>query len=246
MHISPLVLPRMPLDGSNSITHTHDDVNSEYTPEAYKRRAFLTNFNGSAGTAVVTATEAFLWTDSRYWNEAGMQLDAEHWTLQKQGLPSTPSIPKWLATRAVEHVKGSGDKKTPLKVGIDPFVHAASFAKELQEAWEEAANDEFDDDDVVIGVLDASHDNLIDPIWGQARPAIPTSPFRVHPLEYAGTSMQEKVEKIREEMKEKKATLAVFCTLDDVAYLMNMRSMGDIETYVKGKRDKISSTCDAK
>ena len=228
MRLTPCARPHTP---PNPL-RTHK--NTEYTPEAYKRRAFLTNFNGSAGTAVVTATEAFLWTDSRYWNEAGMQLDAEHWTLQKQGLPSTPSIPKWLATRAIEHVKGSAE---PLKVGIDPFVHAASFAKELQEAWEEAAKDEFDnvDYEIVIGILDTSHDNLIDPIWGQARPPIPTSPFRVHPLEFAGTSMQEKVDRIREEMKEKKATLAVFCTLDDVAYLMNMRAMGDIETYVKDK-----------
>ena len=161
-----------------------------------------------------------------------MQLDADHWILQKQGLPSTPTIPKWLATRAVEHVKGSADK-APLKVGIDPYVHAASFARDLQEAWEEAGREEFDsddDEDLLIGILDTSHANLVDPIWGANRPAIPTSPFRVHPLEYAGTSMEEKVEQIRAEMKEKKATLAVFCTLDDVAYLMNMRAMGDIET----------------
>ena len=201
---------------------------TEYTPEAYKRRAFMTGFNGSAGTAVVTAKEAFLWTDSRYWNEAGMELDASCWTLQKQGLPATPTIPKWLATQAVEHYK---ETKKPLKVGIDPFVHAASFAKELQEAWDEDVKDEFNDDEnVKIGILDTGNPNLVDPIWGDSRPPIPQSPFRVHPLEYAGTSMPDKVTQVRAEMKEKKATLAVFCTLDDVAYLMNMRAKGDIDT----------------
>lgn len=206
-------------------------MNAEYTPDAYKRRAFLTGFNGSAGTAVVTAAgEAFLWTDSRYWNEAGLQLDASCWTLQKQGLSATPTIVKWLATKAVEHVRANDDKK-PLKVGIDPYVHAASFAKDLQEAWDEAVQNEFDGDDAIeIGILDTSKPNLIDPIWGESRPAIPQSPFRVHPLEFCGVSMEEKVERIRGEMKEKKSTLAVFCTLDDVAYLMNMRAMGDIDT----------------
>jgi len=202
---------------------------TEYTPDAYKRRAFLTGFNGSAGTAVVRAeNEAFLWTDSRYWNEAGLQLDGTLWTLRKQGQPATPTIPKWLATLAIEHYKTNDGK--PLKVGIDPYVHAASFEKDLAEAWEEAAKEEFDDPTVQIGILDTSQPNLVDPIWGESRPAIPTSPFRVHPMEYAGVSMQEKVSKIRSEMKGEKATMAVFCALDDVAYLMNMRAKGDIDT----------------
>lgn len=200
----------------------------EYTPEAYKRRAFMTGFNGSAGTAVIPADgEAFLWTDSRYWNEAGSALDATCWTLQKQGLPSTPTIVKWLATKATEHFKANSK---PLKVAIDPYVHAASFKKDLQEAWEEAVKDEFEDDDTQIGILDTTQPNLVDPIWSDARPAIPQSPFRIHPMEYAGVAMEDKAEQIRTEMKEKKATLAVFCTLDDVAYLMNMRAKGDIDT----------------
>ena len=73
---------------------------TEYTPEAYKRRAFMTGFNGSAGTAVIPAGDddaspAFLWTDSRYWNEAGMLLDPACWTLQKQGHTSgSPQRPR--------------------------------------------------------------------------------------------------------------------------------------------------------
>lgn len=202
---------------------------SEYTPKAYTRRQFLSGFKGSAGTAVVTADNAFLWTDSRYWNEAGMQLDADLWTLQKIGAPDTPTIPKWLATTATDHYQ-IGDK--PLRIGMDPFVHAASFAKEVEGLFAASAKDEGLDQNP--GVLVTEFENLVDPVWGDARPAIPTSPFRVHPLEYAGTTVTEKMEAIRKEMKTNKATACVFCTLDDVAYVLNLRSKGDIDTSPVG------------
>ena len=203
---------------------------SEYTPEAYKRRQFISGFSGSAGTAVVTQDDARLWTDSRYFNEASLQLDADCWTLMKSGLPDVDSIPKHLSKLATTKYT---DSKQPLRVGLDPFVHAASYPKELQDAFGEAIADEFgdsNDENLVIGEVDTSHDNLIDPIWGDARPPIPTSPFQVHPLEYAGKSYQDKVADIRTQMETKKASLAVFCTLDDVAYLLNVRAQGDIET----------------
>lgn len=230
---------------------TDDPHLSEYVPEAYKRRAFLTGFTGSAGTAVVTHDDARLWTDSRYWNEAGMQLDSSQWKLVKSGLPDTPSIPKFLGDLAASHFQ---QRKKPLRVGLDPFVHAASFPKEIEESFEDAASKELDieDEDVEIGVIDTSNDNLIDPIWGEQRPPIPTSPFRVHPIEYSGISIENKVKKIRTEMEEKKATLAIFCTLDDVAYLLNVRAMGDVETcpvgisYATVSTDEITLYCDPK
>jgi Xaa-Pro aminopeptidase len=82
------------------------------------RRAFLTGFGGSAGTAVVTQDEALLWTDSRYWNEASSSLDSSLWTLVKQGQPKTKTITKHLGDLAAERFVEHG----PLKVGIDPFV----------------------------------------------------------------------------------------------------------------------------
>jgi Xaa-Pro aminopeptidase len=224
---------------------------SEYVPTAYERRAFLTGFKGSAGTAVITQDAACLWTDSRYWNEAGLQLDPDCWTLQKAGLADTLTIPKWLAAAAVKKY-GQSDPQTPLKVGMDPFVHAASFAKELETAFAEAAADELniaDGEATKIGVLDTSNENLVDPIWTD-RPEVPTSPFRVHPMEYAGVSLEDKITAVRKEMKEKKATMTVLCTLDDVAYFLNMRAMGDIDTcpvgiaYVTVEADQISLYCD--
>lgn len=91
---------------------------SEYVPEAYMRRKFMTGFGGSAGTAVVTEKEAHLWTDSRYWNEASMTIDGDLWTLQKQGQPKVKTIVGYLGDLAAERFESKG----PLKVGIDPFV----------------------------------------------------------------------------------------------------------------------------
>jgi Xaa-Pro aminopeptidase len=145
----------------------------EYVPAAYMRRKFLTGFGGSAGTAVVTQDEALLWTDSRYWNEASLQIDGSLWTLMKQGQSKVPTIVKYIAEQAS---KKYANEKTPLKVGIDPFVHPASFAKEFSEACSEAAKTELDLEDVAIGEL-VSNGNLIDPIWGEDRPEIPYNQF---------------------------------------------------------------------
>jgi len=228
---------------------TDDPHLSEYVPAAYMRRAFLTDFHGSAGTAIVTKDAAYLWTDSRYWNEANLQLDSDHWTLQKAGLESTPTIPKWLVDTAKEHYVKNNNSK-PLKIGMDPFVQSASFVKEVETGLQEAAKEEGWGDDSTPGLLVTEHPNLIDPIWGDARPAIPTSPFRVHPIEYAGMTVSEKIEKIRSEMNTKKCTATVFSTLDDVAYLMNLRSKGDIDTcpvgiaYAMVTEDAIYLYCD--
>eukprot|EP00541_Cyclophora_tenuis_P013762 CAMPEP_0116552236 /NCGR_PEP_ID=MMETSP0397-20121206/6379_1 /TAXON_ID=216820 /ORGANISM="Cyclophora tenuis, Strain ECT3854" /LENGTH=666 /DNA_ID=CAMNT_0004077173 /DNA_START=223 /DNA_END=2223 /DNA_ORIENTATION=- len=236
------------LDLDVYIVPTDDPHLSEYTPLAYRRRGFLTGFHGSAGTAVVTKDEAFLWTDSRYFNEANLSLDANHWKLMKMGKPKVPTMTKFLGEHAAKHYNATSK---PLQVGIDPFVHPATFKKELEESFTSTAAIEVDDDDATIGELVTSHTNLIDPIWGEDRPAIPTSPFRVHPMEYAGVSIADKVSKIRDEMEKKKATMAVFCTLDDVAYLFNMRAMGDVATspvgiaYATVTKDDIVLYCDS-
>jgi Xaa-Pro aminopeptidase len=225
------------------------------------RRKFLTGFGGSAGTAVVTQSSALLWTDSRYWNEANLQLDSSLWTLMKQGEPNVPTIVKYLGEQAVKKYKEAADNATNgestedkkvIKVGIDPYVHAASFAKDFKEALTEAAKTEFDDESLVIGELDTSNENLIDPIWGEGRPTIPYNPFRVHPLDYAGVSVAEKVQKVRKEMAEKKATMAVFGALDDVAYLFNVRCKGDVDTcpvgiaYATITNDQVNLYCDGR
>ena len=222
---------------------------SEYVPAAYMRRGYLTNFHGSAGTAVVTKDDAYLWTDSRYFNEAALQLDAEHWTLMKQGQPKVPTITKFLADLATSHYTTNSK---PLKVGMDAYVHAASFAKELNEAFDNAATDIMEGDVpptvAAIDTLDGKQ-NLVDSIW-EGRPELPKNPFRVHPMKYAGTTVQDKVTKIRSEMTEKKATMTVYSALDDIAYLFNVRCMGDVETcpigiaYATISQDEVALYCD--
>ena len=211
---------------------------SEYTAEAYRRRAFVSKFTGSAGTAVILSEDivlpaggsdsddegdvtkehknALLWTDSRYFNEAGMQLDSEHWTLMKQGLKGVPTLTAFLAKLAKAKKDSSSEAK--FRVGIDGFVHSASFCNELNKALEPEGG--------VIVTLDevGQTSNIVDGIWGEARPSLPSSPFRVHPLKYAGVSVCDKLSKIRKEMKKSGSTMCVFSTLDDVAYLLNVRA----------------------
>lgn len=219
---------------------------SEYVPQAYMRRGYLTNFHGSAGTALVTQGGAYLWTDSRYFNEANLSLDADHWQLMKQGLPKVPTITIFLTDLAEE--KRNCGSSVPLKIGIDPYVHPASFAKDLTEAFDGATKD-LGEEAASLGEIVTLQSNLVDEIW-EDRPAVPTSPFRVHPLEYAGKTVADKVASIRKEMAEKKATMSVFSALDDVAYLLNVRATGDVETcpvgigYVTITNDEVAVYCD--
>jgi len=221
---------------------------SEYVPAAYMRRGYLTDFHGSAGTALVTKDAAYLWTDSRYFNEANLRLDAGHWTLMKQGQPKVPTIPKFLADLAISHYTANSK---PLKVGMDAYVHAASFAKELNEVFADAAKDMEGDVPPTIAAIDTldGKQNVVDSIW-EGRPDLPKNPFRVHPMKYAGMTVQDKVTKIRSEMTEKKATMTVFSALDDIAYLFNVRCMGDVETcpigiaYATISKDEVALHCD--
>jgi len=237
---------------------------SEYTAMAYRRRAFVSKFTGSAGTALVLKEDvimpemneddlitedieqrALLWTDSRYFNEAGMQLDAEHWKLMKGGLKQTPTIIKYLTSLAKAKKKNSASEEASFRVGIDPFVHSASFCKELTEALEPHNGSIVTLDEVVQST------NIVDDIWSDDRPALPSSPFRVHPLEYAGMSVADKLTKIRAEMAKCDATLSIFSTLDDVAYLFNVRA-GDVDccpvgiSYGTVSMEGATLYCDAK
>lgn len=234
---------------------------SEYVPAAYMRRGYLTDFHGSAGTAVVTADKAYLWTDSRYFNEASLRLDSDHWDLMKQGQPKVPTLTRFLADLASRHCYS--EHSAPLRVGLDAYVHSASFAGDLTEAFEDAARDSVGSGAngdgtpaaaatpttiAVIDTLDGKA-NVVDSVW-EGRPAIPKNPFRVQPMEYAGMTVTDKVSKIRAQMSEKKATLAVFSALDDIAYLFNVRCMGDVETCPVGiaygtiSHDAITLYCD--
>lgn len=183
------------------IVPTADAHGSEYIAPCDARRAFLSNFTGSAGTAVVTLKEAALWTDGRYFLQADQELDKQNWVLMKQHQPGTPTIGEWL-----NKVLQSGSK-----VAADPFTMSfegwAKLEKEL------SSNGNF---------LVQTPTNLVDEVWTQ-RPKRPAD--NVVPLgsNFSGKSFGDKFQEIREEMVKKDASVLVLTALDDIAWLFNLR-----------------------
>lgn len=183
------------------IVPTEDPHMSEYPPDCYKRREYITNFTGSAGTAVVTAKQALLWTDGRYFLQAEQEL-TRSWTLMRAGTPTCPDIERWLADNLP---RGS-------RVGIDPLCHTIASASKISRVLKEAGLD-----------MVPLNDNLVDVAWGPERPPFPTPPVRVHPLQWAGQDVPSKLASIRAKMEAAKADVLVITMLDEVAWLLNLR-----------------------
>eukprot|EP00898_Chlorokybus_atmophyticus_P005799 jgi/Chlat1/621/Chrsp103S08590 len=188
------------------IIPTEDAHASEYSALRYARRAFITRFTGSAGTAVVTKEKAALWTDGRYFLQASQQLGSQ-WTLMRAGQPGVPDMAAWLTD-----VLPSGSS-----VGIDPFLHSATAARELLQNLEEHG----------CTLLPLPNGNLVDAVWGEDMPAAPDAELRVHPVQYAGQTVEEKLQSVRGNMKETGAGALVVSMLDEVAWLYNLRG-GDV------------------
>ncbi|KAF9443545.1 putative Xaa-Pro aminopeptidase P [Macrolepiota fuliginosa MF-IS2] len=182
------------------VVPSEDQHFSEYLAECDQRRAFISGFNGSAGCAIVGREEAHLFTDGRYFLQAGQQLDS-NWTLMKQGLPDVPTWQEFLY------------KKLPKdsKIGIDATLISAQDADSLKKQLEP------------LGLkLIHVEKNLVDKIWTD-RPARPHNPVIHLDEKYSGQSSADKIAKIREEMKKKKAKAVVVTMLDEVAWLFNLR-----------------------
>ena len=178
------------------IVPTDDAHMSEVPPDCFARRKFLTGFSGSAGTALVTRHEAKLWTDGRYFIQAKMELSSS-WQLMKSGIQGTPDIDDWL----IQNLQ-KGDV-----VGIDPTVHAALPAVELQSKLQKAGIN-----------LRSLQPNLVDQIWKADR-SRPTSQVRLHPQHYSGSDTGEKLARVREKMVENEADVFLVTALDEVGCL---------------------------
>eukprot|EP00177_Eucheuma_denticulatum_P002044 GFKZ01003658.1.p1 GENE.GFKZ01003658.1~~GFKZ01003658.1.p1 ORF type:complete len:622 (-),score=98.36 GFKZ01003658.1:578-2443(-) len=196
------------LDGY--VIPSEDAHMSEYVSSCDERRAFITGFTGSAGTAVVTMTEALCWTDSRYFLQAKLQLDAEVFKMMR--MHEDVGVEEWLA----ENIKQGG------RVGIDGLTVSVQGMKKLKAALAEA------DRGVSVVVLGAEVGNLVDKVWGSARPAPPASRVFVQEEDFAGATVDEKLEIVRQRMAEKGATMLVVTGLDEVAWLLNLRG-GDVD-----------------
>lgn len=183
-----------------------DSHQSEYVAAHWKGREFISGFNGSAGTAVVTLNAAALWTDSRYFLAAEEQLSGTEFELMRLKVAGTPSIPDWIA----DNVAAGAE------IGIDGTVCSASYAKGLIADMRARG-----------GCTVRLSADPLKFIW-KDRPAIPMAPVRVHPLEYAGESAADKLARIREALRERHADGMLMSALDDIAWTLNLRGQ-DIE-----------------
>ncbi|XP_055371615.1 LOW QUALITY PROTEIN: xaa-Pro aminopeptidase ApepP-like [Condylostylus longicornis] len=182
------------------IIPSDDAHNSEYICPHDERRAFISGFNGSAGTAVVTNDKALLWTDGRYYQQAEKQLDS-NWTLMKDGLPTTPRIGAWLAKNLQ---KGS-------KIGFDPKLIS-------YRAWQPIKTDLEANECELIGI----EENLIDIIWHN-QPCRQKKPIITLDLSFTGLTIKEKWNQVRKDMDDKNVECLVVSALDEVAWFLNMR-----------------------
>lgn len=172
----------------------------EYIADYWQVRRWLSGFSGSAGTLVITMKEALLWTDSRYFLQGAQQLEGTNIILMKEGLPDTPSIPRYLASHMV---KGE-------TVGLDGLLFSAAEVSSLRAALEKH------------GLNLNSRFSPIDAIW-KDRPSLPDTPVFLHEEKYAGKSAVDKIRDILIATKEQGAESILISDLAELAWILNIR-----------------------
>ena len=178
-----------------------DPHQGEYIPDHWKGREFISGFNGSAGTAVVTLHSAALWTDSRYFIAAEEQLKGTEFQLMKLKIEGTPTIPEWIGKEC-----GAG-----AEVAVDGMVNSASSVKEMMADLRKQG-----------GITLRTNLDPLAQIW-RDRPVIPESPVEIYPLKYAGETARDKIDRIREALRKQHADGMLMSALDDIAWTMNLR-----------------------
>ena len=183
-----------------------DPHQGEYIPDHWKGREFISGFNGSAGTAVVTMTSAALWTDSRYFLAAEQQLKGTGFQLMKLKMEGTPTIAQWLNSEIV-----AGGSPASTEVGIDGWCSSANSVKELMAYLRKEG-----------GLTLRTNLDPLKTIWSD-RPAIPENPVEIFPMKYAGESTRDKIARIRKALRERHADGMLMSALDDIAWTLNLR-----------------------
>ena len=177
-----------------------DDHASEYVGDYFKCREFLSGFDGSAGSLVITQTEAGLWTDGRYFLQAREQLGGTGITLQKMGEPDVPAIPAYLASVLQDGQCLGYDGRT-IRAGYAAEIEAALAGKQIRYVQTE---------------------DLVGQIW-KDRPPFPEHPVWILPDSYVGRSRAEKLAMVRKQMEQAGAERYLLASLDDIAWLYNIR-----------------------
>jgi Xaa-Pro aminopeptidase len=182
------------------IIPSFDAHQSEYVAAHWKSREWISGFTGSAGTVVVTLEDAGLWADGRYYIQAENQLKGSGIRLFKAVDPGVPSYTEWLKDTLKE---GSS-------VGFDGSVFSVDMVKNMEK--------EFKSKKIVLKM----DKDLIDELW-EDRPNIPKDLIFTHDVKYAGICRVDKLKAVRNEMKNKDANTYLLTSLDDIAWLLNIR-----------------------
>ena len=180
-----------------------DAHQSEYVADHWMGRAWISGFNGSAGTAVVTMHSAALWTDSRYFLAAEEQLNGTEFQLMKLKIPGTPSIAEWLG-------KEMQDVDSP-EVGLDGWVNSYSSTSGLIADLRKAG-----------GITVRTNFDPLEEIW-KDRPSIPLNSVEIQPMEFAGEDVSSKIKRIRLALRAQHADGMLVSALDDIAWTLNLR-----------------------
>lgn len=163
-----------------------------------------TGFTGSAGIAVITGDKAALSTDGRYFLQAGRQLDS-NWELLKQGVPGVPTWREWVIKEAT---------KAGCNIGVDPKLISYSEYSALKTELKQ-----YGLEDILVPV----EPNLVDIVWGDARPPRSKDYVTILPIQYSGLSSIEKIKQLRKTIEAKRGLGFVVTALDEVAWLFNLR-----------------------
>lgn len=178
-----------------------DPHSSEYLPERWQVRQWVSGFTGSAGTVVVTADQAGLWTDSRYFIQATAQLEGTGIALHKLGMPEVLDYPEWLAANLKERAV----------VCVDGLCMPLATVRSMQALFASK------------GITIVSRPDLIDALWSD-RPALPDAPAFELGLEYTGRSRSDKLAWLCETIAAKGCGSILLSSLDEIAWLLNVRS----------------------
>ena len=182
------------------IIPTSDPHMSEYPADCWKYREWISGFTGSAGTVIITADKAGLWTDSRYFLQASTQLEGTGIELFKMMLPETPTIPEFL----------THELKEGQTVGLNGETYSLADARSLEKALAEK--------EIKLN----TNASLINPIWKE-RPAIPEAPMFEMPIELSGKSTEDKLIDINKMLHKAGADCTILSALDEVAWTFNIR-----------------------
>ncbi|POO02590.1 Creatinase [Trema orientale] len=185
-----------PLDAL--VVPSEDYHQSEYVSARDKRREFVSGFTGSAGLALITLDGARLWTDGRYFLQATQEL-SDQWTLMRMG--EDPAVDVWMVDNLPEDAA----------IGIDPWCISIDAARRWELAFVKKGQK-----------LVQTSTNLVDEVW-KSRPPVEINPVNVHPLEFAGRSVEDKLKDLRQKLIQEKARGIIFTALDEVAWLYNVR-----------------------